>query len=447
MDLLPKWRLTKSLPASRDSESSTCIEMTYKLYKAMQNLISEYTTFSSEVSATLSENEEKFNQDLEIYATSLRQEFQDFVDIVDLKISSFADDEEIMVLQSSVSDLTKSIENVRKDLQAQIDNVDSVINSINSSISSLTSELSNAKSRISSLETRVSSVESRVSTLENNSGSGDTTDLEKRLGDVEGENISQATAITNLQNTKANKSELFSKNYNDLTNKPTIPTKVSQLTNDSGFLTQHQSLSDYAKKTELPTKTSQLTNDSGFLTQHQDISGKAEKTEVNALTTRLTSVETRVTTLENNPGSGSGVTSGTGGSSIHYNDFVEIIIDATTLEQSPIIELTQDTMLAISNIEMDGIEIDLKGHKLILTDVCGLQIDYTKEIYLILHRNMNEEYEGYINLVFNRTKELYVSEYGQGFLYFETETGKLCRKLIYNENDCWYVEDIIVGEI
>lgn len=33
-----------------------------------------------------------------------------------------------------------------------------------------------------------------------------------------------------------NKPALFSGNYNDLTNKPTIPSKVSQLTNDSGFI-------------------------------------------------------------------------------------------------------------------------------------------------------------------------------------------------------------------
>ena len=32
--------------------------------------------------------------------------------------------------------------------------------------------------------------------------------------------------------------EGFSGNYNDLTNKPTIPTKTSELTNDSGFLTE-----------------------------------------------------------------------------------------------------------------------------------------------------------------------------------------------------------------
>lgn len=36
-----------------------------------------------------------------------------------------------------------------------------------------------------------------------------------------------------------------------------------------GYLTEHQSLSEYAKKTELPTKTSDLINDSGFLTEHQ----------------------------------------------------------------------------------------------------------------------------------------------------------------------------------
>lgn len=36
-------------------------------------------------------------------------------------------------------------------------------------------------------------------------------------------------------------------------------------------------LAPYAKKTEVPTKTSQLTNDSGFLTSHQDISGKQDR--------------------------------------------------------------------------------------------------------------------------------------------------------------------------
>ena len=68
--------------------------------------------------------------------------------------------------------------------------------------------------------------------------------------------------------------------YNDLSDKPTIPSKTSDLQNDSGFLTQHQDISGKADRSELPTKTSDLQNDSGFLTQHQDISGKANTADL-----------------------------------------------------------------------------------------------------------------------------------------------------------------------
>ena len=110
--------------------------------------------------------------------------------------------------------------------------------------------------------------------------------------------------------------------------KSEIPTKVSQLANDKGYLTEHQSLAGYAKSEDIPTKPedigaqpagnyalkteipsvpvqsvngktgevvlsasdvgalpnttkipsniSELTNDSGYLTEHQDISGKLD---------------------------------------------------------------------------------------------------------------------------------------------------------------------------
>ena len=44
----------------------------------------------------------------------------------------------------------------------------------------------------------------------------------------------------------SNKPTLFSGSYNDLIDKPTIPSNTSELTNDSGFLTEHQDLSSYA---------------------------------------------------------------------------------------------------------------------------------------------------------------------------------------------------------
>lgn len=71
-----------------------------------------------------------------------------------------------------------------------------------------------------------------------------------------------------------------------INNKPTIPTKTSQLTNDSGYLTTQQQADWNAStgaaaiknKPTIPTKTSQLTNDSGFLTSHQSLAGYVKAT-------------------------------------------------------------------------------------------------------------------------------------------------------------------------
>ena len=49
------------------------------------------------------------------------------------------------------------------------------------------------------------------------------------------------------------------------------------------YLTTHQSLEGYAKTSQIPTKVSQLTNDSGFLTSHQSLTGYATETWVKGL--------------------------------------------------------------------------------------------------------------------------------------------------------------------
>ena len=76
----------------------------------------------------------------------------------------------------------------------------------------------------------------------------------------------------------------FSGSYNDLANKPTIPSAVTEatvagwgFTKNTGTSNFSGSYNDLTNKPTIPTKTSQLTNDSGYLTEHQDISGKADK--------------------------------------------------------------------------------------------------------------------------------------------------------------------------
>lgn len=68
---------------------------------------------------------------------------------------------------------------------------------------------------------------------------------------------------------KLNTSDAFSGSYNDLTNKPNIPSKTSDLTNDSNFLTSHQ---DVSGKEDKSNKTTSL---SGSSTDTQYPSAKA----------------------------------------------------------------------------------------------------------------------------------------------------------------------------
>ena len=84
---LPKWRLTNPFPSFLDSESGTAIEQTAKVYAAMQQLIDEYNAFVDSVTAQINEFTATTKADHEEFETALRQEFQDFIDTVDLKMS------------------------------------------------------------------------------------------------------------------------------------------------------------------------------------------------------------------------------------------------------------------------------------------------------------------------------------------------------------------------
>lgn len=102
------------------------------------------------------------------------------------------------------------------------------------------------------------------------------------------------------KNTWNNKSD-FSGNYNDLTNKPTIPSKTSDLTNDSNFATT----GDVQTATnDMATKT--WVGQQGYLTQHQDISGKQDisgmtaYTKNSAFTAHTANTTVHVTSAEKN---------------------------------------------------------------------------------------------------------------------------------------------------
>ena len=74
---------------------------------------------------------------------------------------------------------------------------------------------------------------------------------------------------------------------NDYAKKTDIPTKVSQLENDRGYI-DSTALTPYALKTEVPTKTSDLTNDSDYTTKSYVDS---------SISTALGTIETKLSTI------------------------------------------------------------------------------------------------------------------------------------------------------
>src|SRR5690606_31505941 len=75
------------------------------------------------------------------------------------------------------------------------------------------------------------------------------------------DNLATKTEMTSALNGKSNTNHTHA--YSEITNKPLIPTKTSDLTNDNNFATVSQIPS-------VPTKLSELTNDSGFITGAYD---------------------------------------------------------------------------------------------------------------------------------------------------------------------------------
>lgn len=93
-----------------------------------------------------------------------------------------------------------------------------------------------------------------------------------------------------------------------LPNTTTIPTKTSQLDNDSGFI-DSSVLDGYAKTTDIPTKTSQLTNNSGFITANdvpvQSVDGAIGAVVTNAVkTTSQSLTDTQKAQARTNIGAG-----------------------------------------------------------------------------------------------------------------------------------------------
>ena len=187
-----------------------------------------------------------------------------------------------------------------------------------------TSELTNDSGYITNtaLEPYAKTVDvpTKTSQLNNDSGYITANDVPvKSVDGATGNVVTNAVKTTTQTLTDAQKQQArtnigagtssFDGDYNSLTNKPTIPTKTSQLTNDSGFIT-NAALTGYAKTTDIPTKTSQLDNDSHYITASEapvtSVNNKTGAVQLNASDVgalpNTTVIPTKTSQLDNDSG-------------------------------------------------------------------------------------------------------------------------------------------------
>lgn len=126
---------------------------------------------------------------------------------------------------------------------------------------------------------KTADIPTKTSQLNNDSGYITANDVPvKSVDGATGDVVTNAVKTTVQTLTDAQKQQArtnigagtssFDGDYNTLTNKPTIPTKTSELDNDSGYIT-NVALDGYAKTTDIPTKVGQLDNDAGYVNAEQ----------------------------------------------------------------------------------------------------------------------------------------------------------------------------------
>jgi hypothetical protein len=86
IDLLGKWNLHDNKYSFYDLESLTLTEMTARLHGKMNELITDYNKFVENTNKINKDFRDGVIEDLETYETAMRQEFQDFIDVINLKV-------------------------------------------------------------------------------------------------------------------------------------------------------------------------------------------------------------------------------------------------------------------------------------------------------------------------------------------------------------------------
>ena len=111
IERLPHWHLANKCPAFLETESLTAIEMVSRLYGKTNELVDDYNKFVDSVNSHIEAFEESAEKNYEAFTIGIRQEFQDFIDVVELKLQAQDKDiaDAVAYMKNNIQATTKTL--------------------------------------------------------------------------------------------------------------------------------------------------------------------------------------------------------------------------------------------------------------------------------------------------------------------------------------------------
>ena len=160
---LPLWVLPDKFPSIYESESFTAIEMTSKLYGAMKVFVDEYNKFAKETNEQINTFMESTHRNYDEFTLAMRQEFQDFIDTVELKLLGMDKeiDDAISYMKNNIG---KTISDLLREMKEQGELNDVVLESfdgLNNVIEGLRFKIMGMNNSLRDIDNHVDTMKSR----------------------------------------------------------------------------------------------------------------------------------------------------------------------------------------------------------------------------------------------------------------------------------------------
>jgi len=267
----------------RDSAQSSAVSASTNLQATItaRNIA---TQASADANNFLNETRDVYN-----LAVEVKQEVDETKSDINATRTEIAETRsEVNTAKTEVNTIKSEVENIKAEIDEDKVSIDGIKTTIDNQASTIADNLAQSnqiKTNVIQLKNDTASIKNETSGIkdETNQLKTDVIELIDGFDNTVDEKISEHNNssiahpdIRGLISTLAERLNAFL---------DTDEESLDQISELISFIQNNRTLiegitTDKADKSEIPTKTSELTNDSGYLTEHQDISGKVDRSEI-----------------------------------------------------------------------------------------------------------------------------------------------------------------------